>query len=413
MNTSGSTYPSTRTLRRQRKEAEEREGLSTNAEYNNNNIVNEEDDNNRNEEDGDVMFTNDDEDGGDVLFANNEEDGGDVLFASNDEDVDGLCHKLDDQQMALFKEEVKAVRDNHDELYLLILIYAFRYNLSNAAISGMLIVLEFAMTETDFHSSLYFLRKHFQPSHAYTLSHFCNHCSSPLPTDKHVCTTDLCPAKEKSNVGMFSIMDLKDLIQTKLLRPSFVELRKYKTERHKQQADNLEDIMDGQKWVRNKNTYDRDESIVVGLNADGVPLFKSSNLSMWAVWMVYYDIPPSQRYKHHNMSLLPVSFGRRPIMNTFFGPIVDAINDSEVHLFMLNVCDQQKPFSVHCINVSADLPAPHGDSAEFVAGGTPATPPHNQAYTPAPHSPAHNTSDVTYADDPTTLLPTTPQQQTV
>eukprot|EP00734_Pompholyxophrys_sp_LG126_P000265 Pompholyxophrys_sp_v1_NODE_78_length_2321_cov_1.577670.p2 type:complete len:182 gc:universal NODE_78_length_2321_cov_1.577670:1829-1284(-) len=134
-------------------------------------------------------------------------------------------------------------------------------------------------------------------------------------------------------------------------------MRSYKRTRQKINDNNYEDIMDGQKWRELCYLYDREDHVVCGLSADGIPLFSSSAVSMWAVWIIYYDLPPSHRYKRTYMTLAAISVGKKPMINIFLQSIVDQINQSHINPLAVLVNNTVIPITMHVINVSADLPA--------------------------------------------------------
>eukprot|EP00734_Pompholyxophrys_sp_LG126_P000211 Pompholyxophrys_sp_v1_NODE_50_length_3002_cov_18.682728.p1 type:complete len:838 gc:universal NODE_50_length_3002_cov_18.682728:311-2824(+) len=368
------SYPSTRTIRRRRKEA--RDFLVQNDIFlhthnvNNHDNINDEGtihneheivENSIENEQREGTYTENEEGGGNnteneeggVNNVDNEEgenyledeEGGEFESAFNENDADTLV------------EHLKSVTDDDEQFYLSILLFSFRFNLSNAAIEGLINLLKYALRPKKFNLSLYHLRKHFATGRNYDMYYYCNHCLKMLLSEKHVCGNTTCPGNVKLNVGMFSIFHLKDILQQKFLNPSFQQQRQYKNNRNKIHDENIEDVMDGQKWAESTERYGDQRSIVIGLSLDGVPIYNSTKRTIWPIWMVYYDIPPTERYKQNNMTLLGVSFGTRPIMNRFLYPVVKQISDSSITPITLLVGGDPIDFTVYCFNISADLPA--------------------------------------------------------
>eukprot|EP00734_Pompholyxophrys_sp_LG126_P000342 Pompholyxophrys_sp_v1_NODE_125_length_1742_cov_3.723770.p1 type:complete len:312 gc:universal NODE_125_length_1742_cov_3.723770:1472-537(-) len=239
------------------------------------------------------------------------------------------------------------------------MVFAFRHRLSNVGIGHLVEMLHFLLPQKVVPSSFYALRKSlsFIDDVDYDVFYYCNHCNSPLKSKSHICDSEGCLGRVKMNVGLYAVYKIQEIMQKLMSRKSFMELRTYKNTRVSNEDGTLCDIMDGDKWKVNKEIYDNPSNIVMGLSTDGVPLYKSSRRSMWPIWGVYYDLPPESRYKRHNMTLLGVSYGSKPIMNRFLLPIVKVINKTFIDPMRLMVGDEEISYKVIVFNCVADLPA--------------------------------------------------------
>ena len=57
-------------------------------------------------------------------------------------------------------------------------------------------------------------------------------------------------------------------------------------------------------------------------NANGVPLFKSSKISIWSFFLVINELKPSLRYKSENMVFAGIWYGtRKPEPTLFLEPL--------------------------------------------------------------------------------------------
>eukprot|EP00734_Pompholyxophrys_sp_LG126_P000208 Pompholyxophrys_sp_v1_NODE_49_length_3016_cov_4.701891.p1 type:complete len:352 gc:universal NODE_49_length_3016_cov_4.701891:2536-1481(-) len=343
------SYPSTRTLRRQRSQVNTTQSSSDKGDpliahnNDNNNINNNIIDNNSNEvpvnvNDDHVVLPDAEADICDAEYNIEHRHDNNFAFYEDEEgrinnendDLVELEGELDEAEADALIQQLKTVPDDDEEFYLSILLFAFRFNLSNSAIRGLMLLLKYALPNRQFHTSMYHLRKHFQTGRHYDIYYYCNECLKMLESEKHVCGNIRCASNTKVNVGMFSIFHLNKILQSKFDNPTFRKQRQYKNNRTKLNQNNIEDVMDGQKWGESAELYNNDQCIVIGLSLDGVPIYNSTKRTMWPIWMVYYDIPPSERYKQNNMTLLGVSFGSRPIMNRFLSPIIRQISMSVV-----------------------------------------------------------------------------------
>ena len=69
-------------------------------------------------------------------------------------------------------------------------------------------------------------------------------------------------------------------------------------------------VVDG--FMSNQN------NITLTWNTDGVPLYKSSKLSIWPFFLVINELPYLQRFKRENMNLAGLWFGKtKPAVNIF------------------------------------------------------------------------------------------------
>ena len=84
------------------------------------------------------------------------------------------------------------------------------------------------------------------------------------------------------------------------------EIRLYKQKVSSKSPDaDISDVTDGQLYKERfeRNGYFRGEAVKNGevhlslqINTDGVSLFRSSNFSIWPVYFVINELPPSMRY---------------------------------------------------------------------------------------------------------------------
>ena len=88
-------------------------------------------------------------------------------------------------------------------------------------------------------------------------------------------------------------------------------------------------------------------------NTDGVPLFSSSNYSIWPLQASVNELPIHLRVK--NMLLIGLWFGRKPCMNTFLKPFVDESSKLENEGFLFS--NEDKPRKVVQLIFCGDAPA--------------------------------------------------------
>ena len=88
-------------------------------------------------------------------------------------------------------------------------------------------------------------------------------------------------------------------------------------------------------------------------NTDGIPIFNSSNFSVWPLQASVNELPPHLRAK--NILLLGLWFGKKPIMNVFLQPFVQECRELESNGFLFG--NEILPRKVFALLLSADSPA--------------------------------------------------------
>ena len=88
-------------------------------------------------------------------------------------------------------------------------------------------------------------------------------------------------------------------------------------------------------------------------NTDGIPIFKSSNFSIWPLQAFVNELPPHLRGK--NILLVGLWFGQKPVMNTFLKPFVEECRKLESSGFTFG--NEVLPRKVFALLLSADSPA--------------------------------------------------------
>lgn len=90
-----------------------------------------------------------------------------------------------------------------------------------------------------------------------------------------------------------------------------------------------EDIYDGEIYRNlfdNNGPLSKHENISFVLNTDGAPVFKSSNVSIWPLFLTINELDIKQRMKAENMLLAGLWFGAvKPAMCTFLKPFVETM----------------------------------------------------------------------------------------
>ena len=73
----------------------------------------------------------------------------------------------------------------------------------------------------------------------------------------------------------------------------------------------------------NVESSNNEKTISLLVSTDGVPLFKSSAVSLWPVSFVILNLPPAIRMNAENIVLAGFWIGNKPVMKLLFMPILE------------------------------------------------------------------------------------------
>ena len=126
---------------------------------------------------------------------------------------------------------------------------------------------------------------------------------------------------------------MEDQLKTLFEKPSFYDHLRHRFREKKGNEDNIEDIYDGKIY---KEHFDcgkilsHAENISLLYNTDGVPVFKSSNYSIWLLYFVINELPYKLRTCKQNCLLEGLWFGsKKPNMHLFLQPLRKILQNLE------------------------------------------------------------------------------------
>ena len=104
-----------------------------------------------------------------------------------------------------------------------------------------------------------------------------------------------------------------------LKRKGFKEALNYRFTRHKINENHYEDIYDGYVYKSLPDDFTNNQNnITFAWNTDGLPLFKSSKISIWPLYLMINELPYNMRIKEENTLLAGLWFGpTKPQANLF------------------------------------------------------------------------------------------------
>ncbi|XP_067203636.1 uncharacterized protein [Linepithema humile] len=172
-------------------------------------------------------------------------------------------------------------------------------------------------------------------------------------------------AREKKN-SYFAQLPIVNQLKEMYMRNGFYEKLQWRFQKPIPSPDVITDIYDGQlyqAWINN-GFLSNPHNISFSWYTDGIPVFKSSKISLWPVYLTINELSFNERKKRENTLLLGYWFDdKKPHMNSFiykFRPELEEIaNGIEINLpnnnniivrgvTLMGICDL--PAKSECLN---------------------------------------------------------------
>ncbi|VDI09445.1 Hypothetical predicted protein [Mytilus galloprovincialis] len=123
----------------------------------------------------------------------------------------------------------------------------------------------------------------------------------------------------------------------------------------------ISDILDGEEYRKLKEPggfLAHKNNITFSLFTDGIPLFQSSKVSLWPVYMILNELPPKQRFTRKNMVLWGIWQGcGKPQMNMFLRPLVEDLSQLFQRGIVVNIQQTEIRTRAMMIVATMDLQA--------------------------------------------------------
>ncbi|VDI25225.1 Hypothetical predicted protein [Mytilus galloprovincialis] len=160
---------------------------------------------------------------------------------------------------------------------------------------------------------------------------YCPSCKKLFTGDVENCKTPGCLGKkEKKTANYFVTGSMQAQLKEILERDGiWTAVQDYVSTRSSDHTT-ISDILDGEEYRKLKEPggFLADKNnITFSLFTDGIPLFQSSKVSLWPVYMILNELPPKQRFTRKNMVLWGIWQGcGKPQMNMFLRPLVEDLS---------------------------------------------------------------------------------------
>ena len=222
-----------------------------------------------------------------------------------------------------------------------VLAYITRHHLSAAASEDLMSLMKLLHVDTLQDLSLFNLKTSAVPIEP-VIYDICKVCSTLFPLDEDVihCQRLGCTGKRykgassqhgmRQRISYFACLPLQEQLNDILSAPGvFESMEKYRNQCEKE--DGITDILNGslyQELRKPGHFLSHPSNFSLIFNTDGVPLYSSSGVSIWPVYLVINELPPKQRFLKKNMVLWGTWQGQgKPAFQSFFQVFVqDMVN---------------------------------------------------------------------------------------
>ncbi|XP_046332208.1 uncharacterized protein LOC124115320 [Haliotis rufescens] len=249
---------------------------------------------------------------------------------------------------------------------MLISLFAMCHSVTGAMLADLLVLIRLhCLSQPKALQSVYMLRKTFASFESpLQRFYYCNNCHSPVSKEE-ICPNTFCSKSllASSSKSFFLVFPLYHQLRSFFKNQTFVSGLGHRFHRQKKNARNYEDIYDSnvyQQFVVNDGPLSEKHpyNISFTFNTDGVPLFKSSQMSMWPVYLMVNELPFKQRKSKTNMLMYGIWFGStKPCMSTFCEPLQASLSDLETNGVQVEVNGESVICHCFLIALTADLPA--------------------------------------------------------
>ena len=247
---------------------------------------------------------------------------------------------------------------------VLLTLYAIKHDLTGQAITNLLQLLTLILPSGNIlPDTLRNFKAYFRNlENPFILHHYCAFCLSYVDKQATVCPNAACMRELSSRhaKAYFIEVPVVQQLATFFSRGEFYSSLQHRFHREKKNRNNVEDIYDGvlYKNLWKKGILSSPDNISFLMNTDGVPVFKSSKVSIWPLYLIINELPYGKRMATENMIFAGLWFGeKKPAMWTFLKPHTQSFALLEKGVEM----ESPERGKFHCkgilLSCSCDLPA--------------------------------------------------------
>lgn len=222
-------------------------------------------------------------------------------------------------------------------IMVLLALFTIKHNLPAEAIANLLSLISLALPSSHcLPDTVSKFKNYFKKlRNPLRVHYYCSFCLQYIERK----TLTVCPnggclhdLTARKSVAYFVEIPILEQLRTFFTRPTFYEDLQYRFKRKKKVEDNIEDIYDGNlyKDPSGKGILNAADNISFLMNTDGVPVFKSSKVSIWPLYYIINELEYGKRMSRENMLFAGLWFGeKKPAMWTFLRPHMNALKELE------------------------------------------------------------------------------------
>lgn len=294
-----------------------------------------------------------------------DEEGEDNEDISESEEASGYVYIPEDinKESPVYPGHYMSLKDS----VLLIWLFITTHSLTAQQSSDLLALINLhLLVQNPVLKSLYRFKQFFDISSPLQRHYYCTFCMNGVNKDDKVCGNNHCLrdlAKEGAS-SYFLELPVEHQLKKLFKKESFSSSLQHKWIRNGASDANIKDIYDGHVYkqlskdggpLSEKYPY----NISVTINTDGVPVFKSSNSSVWPVFLMVNELPFHLRRRKENLILAGLWFGRtKPFMPTFCDVLHKSLMNLENNGVEVSIENGETGIcKLFLICLSADIPA--------------------------------------------------------
>lgn len=247
---------------------------------------------------------------------------------------------------------------------LLMAVFFTKHNLVGDAIQQLLNIFSLVLpTGNNVCSSLYSFKQYFcNLKNPIKYHYYCPNCLHTVENQNaEKCTIKKCSKSFRgTDLPYFLQIPIIEQVQTFFAQTGFYESLqgRFMTGRNN---NTIADIYDGELYktlVQNNGPLSQPENLSFVLNTDGAPVFKSSNMSIWPVFLTINELELKQRMLPENLILAGLWFGgKKPLMSTFLEPLLQEFKQLAGGINCYSPERGHFTFKGYLLCATADLPA--------------------------------------------------------
>jgi hypothetical protein len=251
-------------------------------------------------------------------------------------------------------------------IILIICSLSIRFKLSDEALNHVINLLCLVIPPTNIMiKSVYALKDYLKKFVSFPSIHFvCSWCGTHVKKDDKICKNNHC-RKDLTQSGAFGYFiqhSVIDQLTMMCKRESWLnKIRSHRFFHYRNNKENgISDVYDGTnyKTAFSNGFLDDPNALSFSFNTDGVQIFKSSTLSMWPVYMLVNELPPTERKLKENVIYYGLWIGsKKPQMWSYLKPLHQEMTKLENGIQVSDKHESSFILKATLLNCVCDLPA--------------------------------------------------------